>query len=297
MLTQVHFLLTYACNYECDHCFLYCGPKSEGTFTISQIKDVLGEAKKIGTVEWIYFEGGEPFLYYPVMIEGLRQARQMGFKTGIVTNSYWAIAGEDAILWLKPISEMGIDDFRVSDDAFHHGENGESPAKIAAQAADYLGFSAGSICIEPPAIRPPSDLKGEPVVEGGALFKGRAVEKLTEGLPTRPPESFNKCAHEELVAPKRVHIDAFGNVQVCQGVSIGNMWQEPFSRIIKEYDADTHPICGPIARGGPLELARANNIEPKGEFVDECHYCYYLRKGLLSKYPVYLSPLQVYGLD
>ncbi len=26
MVNSVHFLLTYACNFECDHCFLFSGP-------------------------------------------------------------------------------------------------------------------------------------------------------------------------------------------------------------------------------------------------------------------------------
>jgi len=50
MITETHFILTYACNFECDHCFLYCRPKSKGAFTISQITKVLEEAKEIGTV-------------------------------------------------------------------------------------------------------------------------------------------------------------------------------------------------------------------------------------------------------
>jgi MoaA/NifB/PqqE/SkfB family radical SAM enzyme len=64
MLQGVHFLLTYMCNFECDHCLVYSGPKAPGTFTLSQIKDVIDEMTKIDTAEWVYFEGGEPFLYY-----------------------------------------------------------------------------------------------------------------------------------------------------------------------------------------------------------------------------------------
>ena len=60
MLTGIHFLLTYICNFECDHCSLYCSPRSSGTFTVSQIRDVLDEAKKLGSVRSIYYEGGEP---------------------------------------------------------------------------------------------------------------------------------------------------------------------------------------------------------------------------------------------
>ena len=107
MLKGIHFLLTYTCNYSCDHCFLYCSPSSHGTFTLKQIKEVLAEAKKIGTVEWIYFEGGEPFLYYPIMVEAVKLAKKQDFKVGIVTNSYWATSIEDAEIWLKPFSELG----------------------------------------------------------------------------------------------------------------------------------------------------------------------------------------------
>jgi hypothetical protein len=275
---------------------LYCSPEAEGTFTIAQIREVLTDAKKLGTVESIYFEGGEAFLYYPILVEGLRLAKETGFKTGIVTNCYWATAEEDAALWLGQISQTGIDDLSLSDDVFHHGEEGESPAKKAAKAAAGLGISPGSICIEKPEIQQPADGKGDPVVGGGALFKGRAVEKLTEGLPTKSPDNFRECTHEELVSPKRVHIDAFGHVHVCQGVSIGNMWEKPLSKIIAEYDASTHPICGPIIDGGPAELAKFYGIKLDSGFVDECHYCYLVRRALIDKFPEQLAPRQVYGL-
>jgi molybdenum cofactor biosynthesis enzyme MoaA len=60
MLNGIHFLLTYRCNFECDHCFLYCSPQSRATFAIAQVNRVLDEARKISTVEWRYFGGG-PF--------------------------------------------------------------------------------------------------------------------------------------------------------------------------------------------------------------------------------------------
>jgi hypothetical protein len=263
---------------------------------MAQVKKVLEDAKDLGTVEWIYFEGGEPFLYHPIMVEGMSQARAMGFKTGVVTNCFWATAVEDAKLWLNPVLKTGIEDLSLSDDAFHHGEAEETPAKRAAAAASQMGLPVSSICIEKPTIQAPADGKGDPVVGGGALFKGRAVEKLAPGLPTKPPETFCECTHEELVAPKRVHIDSYGHVQVCQGVSIGNMWEKPISELISEYDASTHPICGPIIRGGPAELAKTYDVETEAGYVDECHLCFAIRKALIDRFPQYLAPRQVYGL-
>ena len=143
MLTSIHILLTYKCNLECDHCFLFSGPRAEGTFTLPQIRHVLSEAAAIGTVDRIYFEGGEPFLFYPSMLEGIRLARSIGFQVGVVTNAYGAVSDEDALLWLRPLAELGVADLSISDDSFHYGEEEESPAKRALAAARQL--SARSI--------------------------------------------------------------------------------------------------------------------------------------------------------
>lgn len=300
MLTGIHLLLTYKCNLECDHCFLYSGPNAEGTLTLPQIRRVLDESRKIGTVEWIYFEGGEPFLFYPSMLEGIRLAQDMGFKVGIVTNAYGAISEEDAELWLRPLADLGVAYLSISDDSFHYGEGEESPAKRALAAARKLDIPTSPICILKPFVEAIPGLgqdKGKPVIGGGAMFRGRAVEKLTAGLPRRPWHELTKCPHEDLQSPSRVHIDHYGHVHVCQGLSMGNMWQRPLSVLVSEYESESHPICGPLAEGGPALLARQYNVEHEPDYVDECHFCYLLRRTLVDRFPEYLAPRQVYGLE
>ena len=61
-LSGLHLLLTYECNYECDHCFVWGGPSQSGTMSVETIEHILGEAMALGSIEWIYFEGGEAFL-------------------------------------------------------------------------------------------------------------------------------------------------------------------------------------------------------------------------------------------
>jgi len=300
MLTGIHLLLTYACNFECDHCFLYCGPSAEGTFSLQQIKAVLGEAKKMGTVDSVYFEGGEPFLYYPLMVEGIRVAREQGFQTGIVTNSYWATTEEDAELWLRPLAELEIGDLSVSDDAFHHGEEEDNPAKRASRVAKRLGIPTDAICIDEPTVETGVDKdqeRGRPVIGGGAMFRGRAAEQLVDGLPTRPWDELTQCPYEDLRDPGRVHLDPFGHVHLCQGLSMGNMWETPLATLAQDYDPDSHPVCGPLLEGGPALLARRHDVEHDEEYIDECHFCYTVRLALVDRFPQYLSPRQVYGLD
>ena len=152
MLTKIHFLLTYTCNMECDHCFVYSSPHAKGTFTSQQIRDVLHELTKIGTIESICFEGGEPFMFYPLMLEGIKLAHDFGFKTGVVTNAYFATSAEDARLWLQPLKELGIGDLSLSDDAYHYGKAEDNPPKRALACARELDIPVMSICIEEPAV-------------------------------------------------------------------------------------------------------------------------------------------------
>ena len=299
MLTGIHFLLSYKCDLECDHCFVYSGPRAKGTFTLTQVRQALGEIARIGTVQWVYFEGGEPFLFYPLMLEGIKLAAGQGFKTGVVTNAYWATSIEDAELWLKPLLDLKVADISISDDSFHYEDKADSPAQVALEAAKRLGMSAGSICIDKPTIEVSADraqTKGNPVVRGGAKFRGRAVEKLTERLPRRRWDEFVECPDEDLVNPKRVHLDHYGNVHLCQGVSMGNMWVTPLSEMIKSYRAESHPICRPLAKGGPALLVKEHYLRLEDKYVDACHLCYVARLALLDKFPQYLAPRLVYGL-
>jgi len=300
MLSEIHFLLTYRCNFECDHCFLYSSPSTSGTFTIQQVDDVLEQALKIGTIEMIYFEGGEPTQYYPLLLESIRRAHQKGFQVGIVTNAYLALSEEDANLWIRPLAEAGLTELSVSNDSFHYGEDQENPAAIARDVGQKLNLNAYPICIDPPEILEGTDQEGEKgrsLIGGGAKFRGRAADILTDGLPTRPWKDLQECPYEDLLTPSRVHVDSYGNVQICQGISLGNFWEKPLSEIMASYHPDQHPICGPLHQGGPAELVRSLKIEPGEEYVDECHLCFLTRRDLIDRFPQYLAPRQVYGLE
>ncbi len=298
MLTQIHILLTYQCTWACDHCFLYCSPDSTGTFVGARLATLLDQAQEIGTVEWIYFEGGEPFLYYPLLLQGLGMARDRGFKTGIVTNGYWATSVADAEAWLRPLVALQVSDLSMSDDTFHGGD-AAAPVKAAIAAARRLELPVNVIRVDGPAPDGAADASGRKgaAIEGGPVrFRGRAADRLTGGLPLHDAERFSECPHEDLRTPERIHIDAFGAVQFCQGLSIGNVWHTPLKQLLAEYDADAHPICGPILAGGPAQLARSCGVAADDGYVDACHLCFQTRRALLDDFPESLTPRQAYGV-
>jgi len=127
------------------------------------------------------------------------------------------------------------------------------------------------------------------------MFKGRAAEKLTEGLPRVDWREFTECPHEDLANPGRVHVDAFGWVHLCQGICMGNAWETPLSELVRDYDVARNPVAAAITAGGPAGLATQMRVEPAEGFVDACHLCYATRKRLLDRFPDCLAPRRLYG--
>ena len=58
-----------------------------------------------------------------------------------------------------------------------------------------------------------------------------------------------------------MHVDAYGNLHVCQGIVIGNLFREPLKEIAARYNPDGHYIVGPLLVGGPAQLARTYGLE------------------------------------
>ncbi len=294
-LSGVHLLVTYRCDLECDHCFVFGSPGQSGTMTLDQIRQMLGQAKKLGTVEWIYFEGGEPFLFYPVMLRGVEEAARLGFKVGIVSDCYWATTVEDSLEWLKPFSGL-IHDLALSGDWYHGNEEPKPEVKNACMAAEKLGIPVGVISIARPERGAASVVGQLPPGKSRVMYRGRAAEKLVCSAVLRPWTEFTECPYEDLRSPKRVHIDPFGNLHICQGIVLGNVFEQSLSEVCAAYNADTHPIIGPLLKGGPAELVRLNGLGHEEKHADACHLCYEARRILRSRFPEILKPDQMYGV-
>lgn len=291
-LEGLHILLTYQCTYECDHCFVWGSPRQAGVLTLVQIENILHQAKDAG-VSSIYFEGGEPFLYYGVLTRAVHLAADMGFSVGIVSNAYWATSIADAEEWLRPFVGR-LADLTVSSDLFHCEDClGEKPQN-AIVAAKWLGIPTGMISVAQPEAHS-KDSHGQLENESGVMYRGRAAEKLASRGTPRPWDSFDSCPHEDLREPGRVHLDPFGNLHICQGVVIGNLFEKPLKQICQEYDADVHPICGPLLLGGPVELVGEFNIPHASHYADACQLCYEAREHLRTRFPNVLQPDQMYG--
>jgi MoaA/NifB/PqqE/SkfB family radical SAM enzyme len=294
-VTGLHFLLTYQCTFECEHCFVWGSPWQTGTFQLRQILEILDQAKKHGSVRSIYFEGGEPFLYYPVLLAGVQAAAELGFEVGLVSNAYWATSPEDALEWLRPFAGL-LADLSISSDLFHYHEFTSQQSRNAEAAARALQIPCGVIQIDSPEQAQVSEGM-IPAGESAIMYRGRAAAVLADKAPHRPWETFTACPHEDLVEPGRLHIDPLGYLHICQGITVGNVFEQPLAEIAVAYDPQAHPICGPLLRGGPVELVNTYQLPHQDAYADACHLCYASRLQLRERLPAILGPDQVYGIN
>ncbi len=295
-LTGLHLLLTYQCTLECDHCFAWGSPWQSGTMTLEMIEAALAQAQDLGTVEWVYFEGGEPFLYYAALLQAARRASERGFKVGVVSNGYWATSLEDALCCLRPFTGL-VQDLTISCDRYHLSDRFPERAQAITAAALQLGMPLGIIEIAQPEA--PARLAMGQLPEGtsSVMFRGRAVETLAAKARHRPWTTLAECPYEDLREPGRVHLDPFGNLHLCQGIVVGNITQRSLREICETYDPEVDPVVGPLLQGGPAQLVREYAVAHRDDYADACHLCYEARVALRHMFPGVLTPDQMFGVS
>ena len=291
-LSGLHILLTYQCTRACEHCFVWGSPRQRGVLSVEQIEQVLGQAREAG-VEWVYFEGGEPFIYYKVLVKGVQRAKEMGFAVGIVSNAYWASSVAKALEYLQPFAGL-VSDLTVSSDLYHADQELSEESQNAMVAAKWLDIPTGMISIARLDEEAPQT-HGQIQDQGAVMYRGRASVALALQAEAHSWSEFTKCPHEDLREPGRAHLDPFGNLHICQGIVIGNLFERPLKEICDTYNVDEHPICGPLFDGGPVALVSEYNLPHGSKYADACHLCYQARLSLRARFPEILKPDQMYG--
>ena len=294
-LSGLHFLLTYRCVLECDHCFTWGGPRQSGDMRMSDLHAYLEQARDVPSINSVCFEGGEPFLLYAILLQAVQEAAAMGYEVGIVTNAYWAVSEKRALAKLKPLAGL-IQSITVSSDLFHSNEPLSPQVRHASAAAEALGIPIGVISIAQPDVQGARSSVGQ-LPDGGSkvMFRGRAADKLAPAQPAYPWDNYTCCPHEDLIEPGRIHLDPLGNLHICQGIVVGNVWQTPLKVLCDQYIPEQHPIVGPLLEGGPAELVRRYALDHRDCYADACHLCYSARLALRERFPLALAPDQMYG--
>jgi len=306
---------TYRCTAECSCCFTASSTRKGRVMELSDIQDYMDEARKAGASSVAFF-GGEPFLYFDLLKEGIEYATGIGLQSAMPTNAFWAASEKLALERLNLLKERGLVGISVSADPYHceyvpfeHILNAIEAA-IGLKAFYYAGNRAfdgkGGDTVVRRAREIAARLLPHETYNGkidGTWFIGTAAEVLAERAEK---QSWEKCTNSCMIVDSSVESGGLHTVSVhpyghvspdnCIGISIGNARETKLSEIIATYDPQAHPILEVVHNEGAVGLARMAiryGFEPT-EYVDACHLCYEARKVLLDRYPEHLAPAIYY---
>lgn len=254
----------------------------------------IDRAAEVGSMEWVSFTGGEPFLLREMLQKLIWRATERGLKTEIVTNCYWAGSVDTAREELLSLKEAGLDVINISTDDFHQRQIPFGLVKNcyeAARAIDLkvvfmmalsresrLDLDALSMLLDAKIAGPgrPAFKKPDAVgFEGGFVPVGRGAF-LPESSWVSEPIRDGAC----LRILRDIGVDPEGEVLVCCGAAampprgrIGNLNKGRLEEIVLE--AYKEEIFRRIATEGPRKMAEKKGLDVQS-FANKCHLCHSL---------------------
>lgn len=278
-LAGVHFLITYGCTAECEHCFIWGSPRKQAGMTVAQVERSLDEIAALGTVKSVCAEGGEAFLRYHLVLALARGATARGLTMSALTNAFWVTSRDLAERRLAELQAAGLTSLGISTDQWHRAVVPLERVETLLSLCEAAGLPANRMetCLE------------------GVMFRGRAAARLAPFAPPKAPQELTRCPHENLAAPSRVHLDCYGRLHLCQGLCVG---AGGITEAWSSYHPATHPLVRLLLEGGPYALAQfaaERGFTLEAGYADACHLCDRAREFLRADFPELLGPEEMYG--
>ena len=203
-LKKIEFVITYACTGRCKHCsegdHKSCGVHIDPAIAADAVKKI-ASAYDVKTVMTF---GGEPLLYPESVYAVMRAAKESGVAhRQIITNGYFSKNEERIREVVRCLAEAGVNDLRLSADAFHQEYIPLEPVKLFAAEAKNAGIP---IRIQPAWLVSREDgneynLKTKEIIaefaplgieeaDGNVIFpEGNALKYLSEYFTDTTPEN------------------------------------------------------------------------------------------------------------
>jgi len=281
-----------------------------------RLKDMscwLREIKASYPVTGVAFFGGEPLLYFDLLLNLITEARAQGIHDrDIITNGFWGEDEARASRYAKGLKDAGLTQMVISADAFHEEFVSLDAVRGAIRAAKEARVgrikisakSLGETHIDNPFHQRTkqilrelsSEFDVDEVAIGPIMMIGRAADELARYLPHGAMRE-GKCAKVASLtaeSPSYIEIDPDGWVLTCcPGIAIGKAGQKSVSDIVREYDHRKHAILSVLLKEGGeglLRLAASKGFNPSGRYASTCHLCFAARRFLRPEYPEILAP-------
>ena len=269
--------ITERCNLHCGHC-LFSADKNGKDMSLIDLVRWLNELDETRQYTEIGFSGGEPFIAFNLLREGITKACSLGLKTTVVTNAFWADSLNNALKILKKLGPLSL--LGVSFDKFHQEFIPIDNLRNAILAANHIGIKTTirftylwDENLERKEVeRIFSDITNITTIESQPMLNaGRASHFSDEnGFEN----AFDKMVNKPCAASNVHMLAPDGTVYLCCGpaavlkknnpLKLGNLYEKSFKSILE--DEENNLIIQAIRVFGPSYLL--NFIEEKGCFQD-----------------------------
>ena len=276
--------------------------------------------KNVGLNYGLHFTGGEPFLNFGLLLEGVNMATRLGFPSLFAeTNAFWCQHDEETENKMRKLQEAGLSGLLISVNPFtlesvpfdrtmraiNIGSDLFGQNLIVYQVDYFMQFRKLKITgrkslqefIQQVGLR-------EATARIELLPIGRVAYTLNEWFEKYPTATFfdSNCS-AELQRNYHNHWDNYGNVLpgFCAGIALGNLLDQP---ALYEEGLDLekeYPLLGILYNRGVEGLyqyahTHFNYQEHTNGYISKCHLCLDIRRHIVNQTQEFkeLRPVEFY---
>lgn len=310
--TDLGIILSYQCQCACKHCLYNCGPRWKDWMSSQTLREALQATQAWRHHFQIHLTGGEPFLNFPLLLEGVRIATELGIPCYVETNAGWCRREEDVTDKFTALKEAGLSAILISCSPFHAEKIPPARTFLAIRKAlevfgrqrvmvymthcleqvQFFDFDMEKTTpIERYVERFGLDRAGSLLWDGYSIISGGrsgyALGHLTRKQPAAAFRGQN-CSLE-IIHAHHSHFDLYGNYisWFCGGLTVGDWHDLP--QVLDDFrERRFPPLVNILVRSGPfglLELARAEyGYQERSEsYAGKCHLCVDVRRRLYQR--------------
>ncbi len=314
-------LLTYRCSIRCQHCLFGSAPdRPDVVMTAQHCASGLRLLHETGRV--VHIAGGEPMLYWEILIDAIRLANEEGCAPHFIETNC-SFAGDDQSVRerLTILAEHGVKGLFASADPFHQefvaAENFLRVRRIAKQVfgeknfwgpeqsdADIRSFEGITqdqerlrqyVRSSPPSMVGTAHRQLATYLDHYALNDSRLPRWGWQG----PAGSDHCLAQFQADTLWELHIDPYGNIQTNCGMILGHVAETTPNAVLMQGPEHANKFVGILCKHGPKGLAewarREHGFVLPQSVTQNCELCYLTRSFLHQSYPEVFGPREVYG--
>jgi hypothetical protein len=306
--SDLGLILSYKCQASCAHCLYNCGPQWSDWMSPEGIRAALEATLVWGQRFQVHITGGEPFLNFPLLLQAVETATELGISNYVETNAGWCV--REALVEKRFIAlrQAGLGAVLISCSPFHAESIPLERTLLGIRKALEIFGRQGVIVYLPEWLQQLQTFSqggttslqeyveaygpqhaGRLFWEGyGLISGGRSGYRLGHLIKGRQAADFQgeNCQREILYA-HHSHFDLYGNFisGFCGGLRVGD-WHDLPGLLDRFRSGDYPRLISILVEAGPYGLytfakETYDYQSLEGGFAGKCHLCVDVRRHLV----------------